>query len=87
MDALYGPFKSATCARGEKLVQEKLRRRGLARRNGERLPKAVLSLAFADLPTIVNGTVDDVGTSRPFDTYFTKEIFSVVEQGWLCAIY
>ena len=30
MDALYGPFKSATYARGEKVVQEKLRQRGLA---------------------------------------------------------
>ena len=73
MDALYGPFKSATYARGEKVVQEKLRQRGLARRNGERLPKAVLNLDFADLPTIVNGTVDDVGSNRPFNTYFTKE--------------
>jgi hypothetical protein len=73
MDALYGPFKSATYARGEKVVQEKLRQRGLARRNGERLPKAVLNLDFADLPTIVNGTVVDVGSDRPFDTYFTKE--------------
>lgn len=25
MDALYGPFKSATYARGEQIVQEKLR--------------------------------------------------------------
>ena len=58
MDALYGPFKSATYARGEQVVQEKLRVRGLARRNGERLPCAVLNLDFADLPTIVNGTAD-----------------------------
>jgi len=37
MDALYGPFKSSTYARGEKVVQAKLRDRGLARRNGEQL--------------------------------------------------
>jgi hypothetical protein len=35
MDALYGPFKLATYACGEKVVQEKLREQGLARRNGE----------------------------------------------------
>jgi hypothetical protein len=52
MGALYGPFKLATYTRGDKVVQEKLRQQGLARRNGERLPKAVLILAFADLPTI-----------------------------------
>ena len=32
MDALYGAFKAATYARGEKVVQKKLRVRGLARR-------------------------------------------------------
>jgi hypothetical protein len=53
MDALYGPFKSATYARGEK-VQEKLKQRGLARRNREPLPCAVLNLDLGDLPTIVN---------------------------------
>ena len=35
MTALYRPFKSATYARGEKVVQAKLKQRGLARRNGE----------------------------------------------------
>jgi hypothetical protein len=73
MDALYGPFKSATYARGEQVVQEKLRVRGLARRNGERLPCAVLNLDFSDLPTIVNGTADDINSNRPFNTHFTKE--------------
>lgn len=73
MDALYGPFKSATYARGEQVVQEKLRVRGLARRNGERLPCAVLNLDFSDLPTIVTGTADDINSNRPFNTHFTKE--------------
>ena len=54
MDALCGPFKSATYARGEKVVQEKLKQRGLARRNREPLPCAVLNLDLGDLPTIVN---------------------------------
>jgi hypothetical protein len=53
MDALYGPLKSATYARGEKVVQAKLKQRGLARKNGERLQSAVLNLDFSNLPTIV----------------------------------
>jgi hypothetical protein len=73
MDALYGPFKSATYARGEQVVHEKLRQRGLARRNGAQLPSAVLNLDFADLPTIVNGTDDDNASNRPFKMHFTKE--------------
>jgi hypothetical protein len=55
MDALYGPFKSSTYACGEKVVQHKLRIRGLARRNGDKLPPAVLNLDYNNLATIVNG--------------------------------
>jgi hypothetical protein len=73
MDALYGPFKSATYARGEKVVQAKLKQRGLARKNGERLQSAVLNLDFSDLPSIVNGTSDDKARDRPFNTHFTKD--------------
>ena len=73
MDALYGPFKSATYARGEKVVQSKLKQRGLARKNGERLQSAVLNLDFSDLPTIVNGTSGDKERDRPFNAHFTKE--------------
>ena len=73
MDALYGPFKSSTYARGEKVVQHKLRSRGLARRNGNRVPSAVLNLDFNDLATIVNGQPDDEVTDRPFDCHFTRE--------------
>ena len=73
MDALYGPFKSATYARGEKVVQQKLRCRGLARRNGIKVPSAVLNLDFNDLATIVNGRPDDDARDRPFDCHFTKE--------------
>ena len=73
MDALYGPFKSATYSRGEKVVQEKLKQRGLARRNGERLRCAVLNLDFSDLPTIINGREDDKECDRPFKANFTKE--------------
>jgi hypothetical protein len=72
MDALNGPFKSATYSRGEKVVQQKLKERGHKRRNGERLKSAVLNLDFGDL-TIVNGTVDDVISDKPFDIHFTKE--------------
>jgi hypothetical protein len=74
MDALYGPFKSATYARGEKVVQEKLRKRGLARRNGEQLQGATtLNLDFSDLAMIVNGKPDDRLCDRPFECHFTKE--------------
>ncbi|KAI2509104.1 hypothetical protein MHU86_5352 [Fragilaria crotonensis] len=73
MDALYGPFKSATYSRGEKVVQEKLKQQGLARRNGERLRCAVLNLDFSNLPTIINGREDDNECDRPFKAHFTKE--------------
>ncbi len=74
MDALYGPFKTATYSRGEKVVQQKLKERGLARRNGQRLvSSAVLNLDFGDLPIIVNGTATDSIADKPFDLHFTKE--------------
>ena len=76
MDALYGAFKAATYARGEKVVQKKLRARGLARRNGEEQgPRAstVLNLDFSDLAMIVNGMPDDDLRDRPFDSNFSKE--------------
>jgi hypothetical protein len=63
MDALYGPFKSATYRHGEKVVQKKLRIRGLARKNGDKVPKAVLNLDFNDLATIVNGTPTTMGVT------------------------
>jgi hypothetical protein len=73
MGALYGRFKSSTYACGEKSVQQKLRVRGFARRNGDKnLPPAVLSLDFGDLATIVNGRPDDEDRDRPFDSHFTK---------------
>ena len=74
MDALlYGPFKSSTYARGEKVVQAKLSDRGLARRNGEQLQSTVLNLDFGDLSTIVNGMPDDDLRDRPFNCHFSKE--------------
>ena len=73
MDALYGPFKSATYSRGEKVVQQKLKERGLARRNGQQLSSAVLNLDFGDLPTIVNGTDTDDVKDKPFDLHFTED--------------
>jgi hypothetical protein len=73
MNALYGPIKSATHARREKVVQQKLRVRGLARRNGNKVPPAVLNLDFNDLSTIVNGAPKDKPCNRPFDSIFTEE--------------
>ena len=72
MDALYGPFKSATYARGESLVQEKLMRRGQAIRNGEH-QTAVLSLNFNDLATIEKVLPGKDVSLRPFESIFTKE--------------
>ena len=73
MDALYGPFKTATYSRGEKVLQQKMKERGLARRNGQQLSSAVLNLDFSDLPTIVNGTAADAIADKPFDLHFNKE--------------
>jgi hypothetical protein len=73
MDSLYGPFKSATYSCGEKVVQQKLKERGLARRNGRQLSSAVLNLNYEDLPTIMNGTVSDAVADKPFDLHFTKD--------------
>jgi hypothetical protein len=54
-------------------VQEKLRSRGLARRNGDQQQAStVLSLDFSDLATIVNGDASDLIHDRPFDCHFTK---------------
>jgi hypothetical protein len=75
MDALYGAFKAATYARGEKVVQRKLRARGLARRtNAEEQARslAALNLDFANLATIVDGMPDDLH-DRPPDSNFSKE--------------
>ncbi len=57
MDALNGPFKSATYAHGEAIVMEKLVVRDLARRNGQ-TQLAMLNLNLKDLPTIVYGAKD-----------------------------
>jgi hypothetical protein len=73
MDALHGPFKSMTYSRGEKVVQQKLRAQGLARRNCNKVPPAVLNLDFSDLSTIVNGIPEDKPCNRLFDLIFTKE--------------
>jgi hypothetical protein len=46
-----------TQARGENVVQAKLKQPGIAKKNhGKRLQCAVLSLDFSNLPSIVNGT-------------------------------
>jgi len=84
MDALYGAFKSATYDRGEMVLMEKMRKRGVATRNGNvRVAAAaaasILTLGFEDLATIVNGHADDDISRRPFDKNFTKE---KIVQAW-----
>ena len=74
MDALYGPFKSATYARGESIIMTKIKDRGLLRAT---MPAAqgassILSLGFDDLATIVNGNEDDDLSMKPFTKSFTK---------------
>ena len=72
MDDLYGPFKTATYARAERLVSEKIKDRGAKRKQGLTFP-AVISLGFADLPTVVNGTEGNGIMDKPFSRFFTKE--------------
>ena len=84
MDALYGAFKSATYERGELVLMQKMKTRGVAARTGTvRVAAAaaasILTLGFEDLATIVNGQVDDDVSMRPFDKHFTRE---KVLQAW-----
>jgi hypothetical protein len=77
MDALYGPFKSATYDRAEYVLMEKIKERGMQRgRGGRRLPgdaANTLSLGFEDLATIVDGKADDDVSMKPFTKNFTRE--------------
>ena len=72
MDAFYGAFKSGTYARGETVVELKLRDRGIARKNGDAKQSAIMNLDFGDLATIVNGNPGDDICDRPFDCHFTE---------------
>jgi hypothetical protein len=78
MDVLYGAFKSGTYDLGEMMLMEKLRKRGVATRNGNvRVAAAaaasILTLGLKDLATTVNGHADDDISRQPFDKNFTKE--------------
>lgn len=80
MDALYGPFKSATYDRAEYVLMEKIKKRGILRgRAGRGGHQAVapatntLSLGFEDLATIVDGKADDDVSMKPFTKIFTRE--------------
>jgi hypothetical protein len=54
-------------------VQDKLRIRGLARKNGKRIPTAVLNFDFNDLATIVNGKPNNDTCNKQFDWIFIEE--------------
>ena len=82
MDALYGAFKSATYARGEAILTQKLKERGAWRETvayqdpttGARAGLGpAITLGFDDLAVIVNGSEDDAIAMKPFDKCFTKE--------------
>jgi hypothetical protein len=61
------------------VVQDKLRIRGLARKNGKRIPTAVLNLDFNDLATIVNGKPNNKKCNKQFDWIFIKE---KIQKSW-----
>ena len=71
MDALYGPFKSATYDRGEHVLMEKMKVRG-TRREAATPRAGILLLSFDDLSTIVNERDDDDLSMKLFDKNFTK---------------
>ncbi len=88
MDALYGAFKSATYARGEIILTERLRMRGLAATaagaNNEGLqqgeaddedarPLPSVSMGFEDLATVVDGNGTDDIDMKPFTRCFTRD--------------
>ncbi len=85
MNALYGLSKSSTYACRDKVVQHKLRIRGLARRNGIKLQPSFLNLDFKDLATIVNDRPEDLARDRPFNFNITKEkiMWSWVKVGFV----
>ena len=63
------------------MIQQKLKERGLARRNGQHLSSAVLNLDVGDLPTTVNGTDTDEVKDEPFDLHLTKD----KGKDWFCS--
>ena len=73
MDALYGPFKSATYDRAEYVLMEKIKERGIMRQAGGAAAANILSLGFEDLATIVDGTDNDDVSMKPFTKTFTRD--------------
>ena len=81
MDALYGSFKSATYARGEVILTERMRLRGLERSaaaagNGAHAAAPTLTpfaMGFEDLSTVVDGNSTDDVSMKPFTRTFTTE--------------
>ena len=81
MDALYGSFKSATYARGEVILTERMRLRGLKRSGaaaaaGNGADAAVptltpFAMGFEDLSIVVDGNSTDNVSMKPFTRTFT----------------
>jgi hypothetical protein len=74
MDALYGPFKSATYACGKSILMKKIKERGMRRVTVAATgASSILSLGFDNLPIIVNGYENDELSMKPFDKSFTRD--------------
>ena len=73
MDALYWPFKSASYARGEMILIEQIKNRGMLRPMAAQGPSSILSLGFDDMAIIVNGKETNLLSMKPFAKSFTKE--------------
>jgi len=86
MDALFQGFKTASYARGEILLTERMKKRGELRtvrrefnaeENEEDGNKAtgctrLVTMGYEDLATVVYGTEDDTIDNKPFYCHFTK---------------
>jgi hypothetical protein len=77
MDVIYQGFKSATYARGEALLMQKLMLRGREqqenRRRNNGLVAAPLAIGFEELAIVVNGVDGDPIDMKPFTKFFTRD--------------
>ena len=77
MDVIYQAFKSATYARGEALLVQKLMLRGREQQENRRLNNglvaAPLGIGFEELSIVVDGVNGDSIDMKPFTKFFTGD--------------